>query len=214
MNFSYIFQILTEILKQPSTSLRAARLVSTFWYDIVLSLPNTKLAFKLWDKYSEKDEKNDQDFAKDPFYFFEICSTLDKRLAKRITAFCYTATIDDTKSTPRIYSFGAKLMHICDKFSDIVQTLEITIFNEHCLKYIHHSLRNFCPNLKGLRIWCMSSNVEIPVAPILPDPLPTKSSLSLFTIGYHVPAEDRPFVTNFCQGVINASPNLKVVTLP
>ncbi|XP_035711859.1 uncharacterized protein LOC118437143 [Folsomia candida] len=130
--------ILTEILKQTSVRLRDARFVSKFWNDIVLSLPKTRLTFCLRDSYNEYEEgeeDTDEDLHTDPFRFFEICSTLNKRLSKSIIAeFDTSMKYDTDESAPAIYSFGAKLMHLCAMFSDTIGSFHL---NPHDRRRTH-----------------------------------------------------------------------------
>ncbi|OXA48162.1 hypothetical protein Fcan01_16885 [Folsomia candida] len=207
--------ILTEILKQTSIPLRNARLVCKFWNDIVLSLPNRRLAFSLRDEYTEDDEQEDTYLKTDPFHFFGICSTLDKRLAKRISATFDTCEIDEFETLPcYIYYFGAKLMNLCDKFNDIVQILEITIYSHICFKYIYQALQNSCPNLTELRITCDIRSFEIPHNQ--PRVLTAKPRLTLFALNCNMSERDETpsFLNSFSQAVVNVAANLREVTLP
>ncbi|XP_035716508.1 uncharacterized protein LOC118439365 [Folsomia candida] len=124
--------ILMEILKQSDVQLKNCRLVCHFWNDIILALPNTRLGLKLDYKL---------DWKKGPFSFLGLCFSLDDRLTKRISV---TGT-----SHAKVADFGfGRLTHFCDKFSDIVQIMELSIEDEDCLKYIHQVLTNCCPNLR------------------------------------------------------------------
>lgn len=134
-------QILTQILKQTSAPLKTARLVSTFWNDLVLSLLNSKLSLKLGhDNLISNTEE-------DLILFFELCFALDARLAKHISA-------TSIRGRTPLYSFATKLMHTCDKFSDTVQILDVSIAHEACLSPVYQVLKNCCPNLKQVRISC------------------------------------------------------------
>lgn len=158
---------------------------------MVLSLPNTRLELNL---DSNKDHEND------PFLFFELCYKLDDRLAKRISA----NTLHRTEGT---YSFAAKLMHVCDKFSDRVQLLDLGIHDEDCLPSIFQVLKNSCPNLKQLLITCVFNEEEyVPSEEI--QELPQKPNLTVFELNSEVVAAS-PTLTRFAQLVVNASPNLR-----
>ncbi|OXA40169.1 uncharacterized protein LOC118439394 [Folsomia candida] len=182
--------ILNEIFKHNSTPLKTARLVCPFWNEIVLSLQNTRLGFKLNEKHDRR---------KDPFSFLALCFSLDDRLAKRISASCHIAVTD----------FGLRLTHFCDKFSDIVQIMDLSIADEDCLKYIHQVLTNCCPNLTHLQILCEFQNHK----QILMDPITPKLKLKSFILNSKVKTPVLT-LTNFAQVVVNASPNLREVTLP
>lgn len=205
--FLKISQILTEILKQNSASLKTARLVSQFWNEMVLSLQNSRLFFDLTVRTGN-----------DVFKFLDMISTIDHRLAKRI---CISA---DTPSSP-LYS--SKLNPVCAKFTNSVQILEISIHSETPLHSVLLALKNSCLNLTKLRLLCQfdspdwesqiiwlsqikvfgSENYE----EFLQEELPQKPNLTLFSVrSNHV----TQFVTNFTRQVINASPNLRELTLP
>ncbi|XP_021959493.1 uncharacterized protein LOC110855373 [Folsomia candida] len=128
--------ILTQILQQAGTPLKTCRLVSHFWNDMVLSLPNTRLALNLHSEGNETDE----DINLGPFFAF--CSTLDARLAKHICA----------KSDTTISYFAFKLLHVCDKFTHTIQILEVSIQSKTSLSPIYDILENRCPNLTQLRV--------------------------------------------------------------
>ncbi|XP_021965561.1 uncharacterized protein LOC110860770 [Folsomia candida] len=190
--------ILSEILKQSSAPLKNCRLVSHFWNKVVLSLPNTRLVLNL----NSKDE-----YEKDPFPFFELCYTLDDRLAKRISAHTDPISRDVT------YAFSAKLMHLGLRFSDRIQILDMRIYFEHGLKPIFQVLKNSCPNLKQLRIRC---GYRVDKHGVIPDgevPLPQKPNLTVFELR-STTGTPSPTLTTFTQLVVNASPNLRKVTLP
>ncbi|OXA48163.1 hypothetical protein Fcan01_16884 [Folsomia candida] len=211
--------ILTEILKQTSVQLRDARLVSKFWNDIVLSLPNTRLTFCLNDvddEYAEDEEYTDEDLHTHRLHFFEICSTLNKRLSKRISAEFDTSMKYGTEepAAPAIYSFGAKLTHVSALFSDTIQTLEISICIVNFLKYVYQALKNSCPNLTQLQISC--EEVESLNTPFQLGTITAKPRLTIFSLDYAVDG-DRTCIsglTSLVQEIINASPNLKEVTFP
>ncbi|OXA41925.1 uncharacterized protein LOC110859585 isoform X2 [Folsomia candida] len=201
--------ILTTILKQRSTPLTNCRLVSHFWNDIVLSLPNTRFGLKL-------DHKNqpDSDHDHDPIPFFDMCFTLDPRLAKRINATCRT---DVSHSLTSIYSFSAKLLHLSDKFSDKIQILDVCIEYENCLDSVYRALKNWCPNLKEIRITCpleVNINVNlVPVGgPVLYEELDKKSNLTVFSVSSK--KVEIPRLASFIRLVVNASPNLKEIKIP
>lgn len=188
------------------------RVVCKLWNDIVLSLPNTRLAFRQFDECFQDNDQELKDFKADPFYFFERCSILDARLARAITASCDTSDIQDpVEAIAYLYSFGAKLMHFCDKFSEIVQILDISIHSEHCLRYVYLALKNHLPNLKELRINCYIGALEARIDQ--PGALAPKPKLALFALICRL-KEDTPFVTSLARRVIKASSNLREVTLP
>ncbi|OXA53524.1 uncharacterized protein LOC118435869 [Folsomia candida] len=198
--------ILTEILQRRSTPLKDCRLVCHFWNDMVLNLPNTRLALR-----PVKKDKN-RHILNDPFPFFATCFALDDRLAKQISATCSTDLADPTRC---IDSFATTLMHTCDKFSDLVQILEISVDYEECLKTVYQVLRNCCPNLKQLRIGFTFSPYRRKRSrgcEILPEPLPEpKSNLTLLAVSSN---RVTPFLTNLIKVIVAASPNLRNVTLP
>ncbi|XP_035700991.1 uncharacterized protein LOC118433303 [Folsomia candida] len=195
--------ILTEILKQAATPLRTARLVCHFWNDIALSLPNPRLSLNLNHKYAR-----DQD----PFSFSALLFSLEDRLAKRISFKCYTEVRGEdgeVDPTVYIYYFASRLAHFCDKFSDTVQILELSIDDEDCLKYVHQALANCCPNLKQFRILCeFVALEEISLDPLLP-----KRKLQAFLVNFPVQTSVQS-LTSFIQVVIDASPNLRDIKIP
>lgn len=197
-----LFQILTQILKQSSAPLRSCRLVSHFWNEIVLHLPNTRLALNL--DYKIYEENN-------ALPFFAMCSPSDDRLAKRVSATCPTVI----KCTPShsINPFTYRIMHICDKFSDRVQILDIFIEFEDCLQVIFQILKNYCPNLKQVHIVHFRDEYESDIdAEILPAPLQIKPNLTWFTV--YCVKNVTPSLTTLIQLVMDASPNLKKVRIP
>ncbi|OXA60414.1 Gamma-glutamyltranspeptidase 1 [Folsomia candida] len=198
--------ILTEILQQSSAPLKDCRLVCHFWNDMVLTLPDTRLALRPVKKDKRRYVLND------PFPFFVACITLDDRLAKRISATCSTSLSDPTRC---IDSFVTKLIYICDKFIDIVQILEISIDYEECLKTVYQVLKNFCPNLKQLRITATLAtrwrNLLVG-SEILPESLPEpKSNLISLAVSSN---QISPFLSSLIEVIVAASPNLRNVTLP
>ncbi|OXA55152.1 uncharacterized protein LOC118435535 [Folsomia candida] len=189
--------ILTEILKR--FPLKNCRLVCQFWNKMVVSLPNARLALNM---------KNGVNSTR----FFEFFFKLDGQLAKRISTRCFIAP-DDEEPTHWIDTFAYKLAHICDKFSDNVQILEITITYSACLQPIFQILKNCCPNLKQLEINYEANEDESDFSTeILPLPLPLKPKLTLLTVTSE--AQVTPSFTRILQLVINASPNLREATLP
>ncbi|OXA42069.1 uncharacterized protein LOC110859649 [Folsomia candida] len=195
--------ILTQILLQPFTPLKTCRLVSKFWNDIILSFPNPGLAIQL----SCADGKVPEP---DPIQFFATCFTLDARLTKRIHATCSTPLVDATLC---VYSFTSKLIFLCDKFSDRVQILEVSLNVEKCLQSVYQVLKNCCPNLRQLRITCTFTNTRVTnfVPPEMREELEKKANLVVFTLSSNRVTE---YLTTFTQLVVNASGNLREVTLP
>lgn len=116
------------------TPLRTCRLVCHFWNDVVLSLPNSRLGIELNPGYDRNE---------DPFSFFALLFSLDERLPKRISATCDTEVSHEEDPDPKtcMYVFASRLTHFCDKFSDTVQILELSIDDEDCFKYIHQVLK-------------------------------------------------------------------------
>ncbi|XP_035703519.1 uncharacterized protein LOC110842643 isoform X4 [Folsomia candida] len=198
--------ILTEIFQQSSTPLKDCRLVCHYWNDMVLNLLNTRLALRPVKKDKSRHILND------PFPFFPTCFTFNDRLAKRISATCSTDLADPTRC---IDAFATTLMHTCDKFSDVVQILEISIDYEECLKTVYQVLKHCCPNLKQLRIGITVNPYKTSRSrgcEILPESLlEPKTNLTLLTVSSN---QVTPFLTSLIQVVVTASPNLMDVTLP
>lgn len=195
------FQILSEIIKR--SPLKTCRLVCQFWNEMVLSLPNTTLALNL--------EYEVGDYNAIPF--FDLCFTLDDRLSKQIVATCTSAPSDENPSD-WIDIFAYRLTHVCDKFNDSVQILEITVDYAACLQSVFQVLKNCCPNLKQLEISydlnedeSLDFNKEILLGPLLPKP-----KLTLLTVRSEVKVT--PSLTSLLQLVVNASPNLREATIP
>lgn len=185
-------------MKQTSTPLLTCRQVCKFWNDIVLTLPNPRLALKL----NHEGAGNNNDLVP----FFDLCFTLDPRLAKRIRA----------STCEAIHSFAAKLTYFCEKFTNNVQILEVSIEYESCVKSVLQILQNFCPNLKQCWISCKfgkSKNFKLHPREekILHVRIPIKSNLTLFTLRAR---KVTPFLTNFVDMVLAAAPNLSGITLP
>ncbi|XP_035708113.1 uncharacterized protein LOC110850233 [Folsomia candida] len=177
--------ILMEIFKQAAIPLKTCRLVCQFWNEIVLSLPNTRLALDL-SSYN----------ALSKITFCEMSTSLDARFVKRIKD-SYTG-------------FPLNLTHVCDKFGSNVQVLELDI-NEEGAPWTKHVLKNSCPNLTQLRINCGPLLNWASTDPIPGDIIPAKQNLTSFTMSSKLAT---PELTNFIEMVIKASPNLKEVTLP
>ncbi|XP_035708095.1 uncharacterized protein LOC118435785 [Folsomia candida] len=97
------------------------------------------------------------------------------------------------------------MTHFCDKFSDNVQILELCINAVDCLRYIHQVLTNCCPNLTRLRIACSFTKTK----QMLMDPLPPKAKLTSFLF-----YSSRKPPVSFIQAVVNASPNLRELSIP
>ncbi|XP_035707785.1 uncharacterized protein LOC118435598 [Folsomia candida] len=193
--------ILKEIFKCASTPLKSCRLVCQFWNNIVLSLPNTRLASKL--AHNDKDDSDDDSQA---VQYFSLCRALDGRLAKRISA------------NSDIVSFGWKLMYICDKFNDRVQILELCLRKENSLKLVCPVLRNCCPNLKQLRIVGKFIAKDLDLFPPGEEQiLPVKPNLTLFALtcwNFRPEIKFSTTLANLIDLVVNASPNLSEVTIP
>ncbi|XP_021966429.1 uncharacterized protein LOC110861606 isoform X2 [Folsomia candida] len=219
-------QILTQILQQAYTSLKTCRLVSHFWNDMVLSLPNTRLALRLrklplaednlfqFDTSEEDDD--DEDIDPGPVPFLTLCLTLDARLAKRIWASSSASSRLAPKT--KINYFGTKLLHVCDKFSQRVQILEISTHSEDYLPPIYHVLKNCCPNLTQLRIkvtpGTASSNYSI--SEILFHPLSPKPNLTTVAVTLSNPRNLARFsiLPHVTQQVVHSAPNLREIFLP
>lgn len=141
---------MTQILQQTGTPLKTCRLISHFWNDMVLSLPSTRLALNLTSKNPVAEENfdsdDDDDVVIDPGPFLALFLTLDERLARRICATC------SSSSDSTINLFASRLLHVCDKFNERVQILDVSVHSEECLPSIYHILKDCCPNLAQLRI--------------------------------------------------------------
>ncbi|XP_035711780.1 uncharacterized protein LOC118437095 isoform X2 [Folsomia candida] len=187
--------ILTQILKQSSTLLKTARLVCPFWNDVVLSVPNTELIFNLRhpDKLIESDAVP----------FFEICSTLDERVAKRISA--------AFPESPFAAIFSAKVMHSCDKFSGIIQILEVFIQHETCFASVYHVLRRSCQNLRQLKVSCTFAKQNLMPIEEQKGMLKVRPNLTKFSLSSNLVTA---FLAKFIEAVINTAPNLRDLTLP
>ncbi|XP_021965914.2 uncharacterized protein LOC110861110 [Folsomia candida] len=187
--------ILTQILKHAEIPLKSCRLVSQFWNEMVLSLPNTRLALAL-----DLDPNPHEKLKRSKIPFSELCSSLvDARLVKSIICLAWTRTD----------SFVPKLIQLCDKFGDTVEILELSIAHETSLQSVYQVLKNSCPNLKQLRIcgsYFQSSTDLIPAGEIMP----VKQKLTFFKV---TSTRISALLTSFIDVVINASPNLKGVTL-
>ncbi|XP_035701021.1 uncharacterized protein LOC118433324 [Folsomia candida] len=107
-----------------------------------------------------------------------------------------------------MYDITCKLTHFCDKFSDNVEILELSLDNEHYFKCIHQILTKGCTNLKELQIYCQ---INPNLYNLLLKSLPPKPKLTSFVLNS---ASETPIhvLQNFAQIVISASPNLKEVT--
>ncbi|XP_035701008.1 uncharacterized protein LOC118433314 [Folsomia candida] len=109
-----------------------------------------------------------------------------------------------------MYDITCKLTHFCDKFSDNVQSLELLIDDANYFTCIHKILTNRCPNLKRLHIFCkIDPNLEN----IVLQPLPPKRNLVSFVLNSEMKTPMQT-LTSFSQLVIDASPNLREVTIP
>ncbi|XP_035711675.1 uncharacterized protein LOC110855079 [Folsomia candida] len=200
--------ILTQILNNNPIPLKDARLVSQFWNSAVLSLPNTKLALNLHPQNDPLPPNPDL------VPFFETTSTFDARLARHISPTCPFTTCTDE---PRhIYSFAYKLLHFSDKFSDRIQTLEIFLAYENCLKFVHQVVKNCGPALKQYRLTCkFQTSTDLDLTPenklILESSLQQKPNLTSFSLSSNMVT---PFLTSLAQVVVNSAPNLGEVTLP
>ncbi|XP_035712073.1 uncharacterized protein LOC118437262 [Folsomia candida] len=194
--------ILTAILKQASAPLKTCRLVSHFWNEIVLSLKNTKLALNL--EYKMNSENN-------ALPFFEMCYPSDDRIAKRISATCCTYW-DRFEPPHQTNLFSYRIMHIGDKFSHQIQILHICIDFEDCLHAVFQILKNFCPNLKQLKITINNDYDDNLAGPILPAALLPKPNLTLVEV--YALSVVTPSLTSLIQLVVNASPNLRKVLIP
>ncbi|OXA39695.1 uncharacterized protein LOC110861075 [Folsomia candida] len=186
--------ILTKILKQAEIPLKTCRLVSSFWNEMVLSLPNTRLALSL----SHDDDQNEMSFS-------ELCSSVDARLATRVSYFGWR----------KAESFVPNLTQICDQFGDTVQILELSIAVQTNLPAVYQLLKNSCPNLQQLRISCLSTQNSASSTDLIPggEIVPVRRSLTSFMVTT-VEVEVTAHLSSFIDVVINASPNLKEVTLP
>ncbi|XP_035708221.1 uncharacterized protein LOC118435857 [Folsomia candida] len=203
--------ILIEILKR--SPLKKCRLVCQFWNELVLTLPNTKLALNL-----EYEAKSQADYNGNANKFSELCFTLDDRLAKRISATCISAPYG-VHPILWIDPFAYRLTHFCYKFSDIVQIFEISFDYAPCLPSIFQILKNYCPNLKQFRIAYEffdddDSDLDFrqEILPNLSGPLLLRPKLTLLTVRSDV--QVTPPLANLLQLVVNASPNLREVTIP
>ncbi|XP_035716310.1 uncharacterized protein LOC118439262 [Folsomia candida] len=192
--------ILTEILKKTSAPLLTCRLVSHFWNEVVLSLPNTRLSLNL----HHKDER----FPNDPVPFLALCFKMEDRLAKRINATCSARSLNHNVFNN---SFSAKLIHVCDKFGDLVGVLDISILFEVCLPAIYQILQNCCPNLKRLRISGTFTKSNTSGKQETLQRFPPKEKLTIFTLTSKLVT---PFLTLFVEEVVKVSPNLQEVTIP
>lgn len=147
----------------------------------------------------------------DPFPFFAASLTLDEKLAKRISATCSTTLADPTRC---IESFTTKLIHVGALFSNLIQTLEVSINYEECFRIVYQVLKNCCPNLKQFRITVFlpeSRNfIENPIAASESLSV-SKSNLTLFAVRSNLAT---PCLSDLIQLVINASPNLKELLIP
>lgn len=201
------FQILTTILQKTPVSLKDARLVCKFWNDMVLTLPNTRFAFTLNDEYERRNfEDEETELKADPLPFFAICSTLDRRLAKRIRATCDTAALDTPLVIPCINTFAAKLLHFCDKFTDIMQILEFSSIT----KTVYHlsSFKRLLPEFETVTF--SFSEYDILNRQILPVVLTPKPNLTMLKLN----SQHETTTPSLIQLVINVSPNLREVTIP
>ncbi|XP_035712351.1 uncharacterized protein LOC118437451 [Folsomia candida] len=112
-----------------------------------------------------------------------------------------------------------RLMHICEKFSDHVQILHLLIWDEDCLKSICQGLTNCCPNLKQLRIEGeFARSIGVDLFPFGGEGiLARKPNLTVFAFTCMICKPEIQFLkdlANFIQLVVNASPNLRGVTIP
>ncbi|XP_035712135.1 uncharacterized protein LOC118437303 [Folsomia candida] len=110
-------------------------------------------------------------------------------------------------------------MYVCDKFSNRVEILDLSICDERCLPSVCQVLKNRCPNLKQLRIdgdftdACDVNLFQRGEEQILP----LKPNLTLFTLtcySYDPKIQFVKTLANVIQLVVNASPNLREVTIP
>ncbi|OXA39440.1 uncharacterized protein LOC110861149 [Folsomia candida] len=221
--------ILSNILQQTSAPLKTCRLVSHFWNDVVLSLPNTRLALKLTRKnpfadenqnlfqFDSEDDDDDEDIDPGPVPFQTLCFTLDERLTKRISATCKSSLRGiSVHPTTTIDFFASKLLHVCDKFSHRIQILEFSLYSEECLPPIYLILKNSCPNLTQLLISVTRRATLTTYNPseLLFPPMQPKQNLTMFAVSVPRNLANYSVLPHFTQLVVNAAPNLKEVTLP
>lgn len=169
---------------------------------MVLCLPNTRLAIALRDSAIGQNSV---------LNFFEMCHRSYYLLAKRIYVTCSALPGEDPSHL--INSFAYRMIYICDKFSDRIEFLEISIQFEDCLHVIFEILKKRCPKLQRLEITDYLGEVESDRSgAILPAPLLPRPNMTLFKVVCEKGVT--PLLTTLIQLVVHAAPNLKKVTIP
>lgn len=137
-----------------------------------------------------------------------MCFKFDSRLAKRVCATC--PDIQD------MISFGVKLAHLNEKHTEKLQILEVDISIEFCLGSVCKILKNITPNLRQFRIVCNFTSAspschEFDAMQLLRFPFSRKPNLTSFSLAAK---EGTKFLAYFIQVILNASENLKEITIP
>lgn len=87
--------------------------------------------------------------------------------------------------------------------------MDIFFPSESCLSSVYLILKNFCPNLKQLRISCKFNEPNPGL--LSSSSFSLKQKLTLFTLRSNAVT---PYLASFAQRIVTASPNLREVTLP
>ncbi|OXA48205.1 hypothetical protein Fcan01_17011 [Folsomia candida] len=125
------------------------RLVCKAWNDVILSNPKRKMVLKL-----HTNSLTDFYGCCDPLTFQLFCRTIDPRLSRHVRLWQKYCNAHQ-HSEHHYRACLARFFHFCEKFGDIVVTMEILV-RASMLPILYELLTWSCPNLRFLRIrkWC------------------------------------------------------------
>ncbi|OXA54342.1 uncharacterized protein LOC110850369 [Folsomia candida] len=191
--------ILQTIFQNESLSTKNLRLVCNLWNEIILSLPQPKLSLRLTKRSESKKPSNCCDAV--PFQTF--CVKMEPKLAKCIIDYgCQKPALHSPSQ--RSSTAASRLLHVCDKFSQIIEEVTITFVEADFVPTLYEILQNCCPNLKKVELYFRPRGLHdeyMPSQSMIP--LRVKPKLTSIRI-----VDPTAQFLKMTQMIINSAPNL------
>ncbi|XP_021961554.1 uncharacterized protein LOC110857246 isoform X2 [Folsomia candida] len=197
--------ILQCIFQNKSVPGKTLRLVCHLWNEIVLSLPQPKLTLRFSPLPSRNWWLSTHSDCSTDIPFKSFCENMEPKLARCIGE--DPCLSNRCPAHQKICTAETKLLYVSEHFSPTVVDLTVTFAGEDVIPTLYKILKNYCPNLKRLKI-CVQRTTHDPLRLGSPDALvPFSLRPKLTSVEIHDFLENSRFL-EMTQLILNSASKL------